>query len=331
MTVDASFNTYYDIKLDEDEKKSWGPYADGRLQFLPVDPSRINTFYVGERKLPSLQFVLSRRLASCKLDAFLDSADCTIADRIRLESCRSKESGRWLRLHPLIEPLSDAHFRIALRLRLGLPPLRYDVPLPCPMCKKGVDAEGNPDPWHPFACSAVRRRMVTTRHDRAMELVCRYARSCSVIARTEPKDFKSLVPDSELFFASKTLLTDLSGVHSLAPSHLERFPAPGQAMQHRATDKHNKYDAHAEATGCTFSPLVMDAFGSMHKEFADVLDSIAEEAGLAAFAPAPGLLSPDDFLCALSAQWQKDNALIVLEWQRLCRKRMYHMHVQSAE
>ena len=75
----------------------------------------------------------------------------------------------------------------------------------------------------------------------------------------------------------------------------------------------------------------MGAFGSMHKEFADVLDSIAEEAGLAAFAPAPGLLSPDDFLCALSAQWQMDNALIVLEWQRLCRKKMYYMHVQSPE
>jgi hypothetical protein len=216
-TVDDSFHTYYDIKLDEDEKKSWGQYTDGRLQFLPHDPSRINTFYMGVRKLPSLQFVLSRRLASSKLDAFLASADCTTADRIRLHSCRAKESGRWLRLHPSIDPLSDAHFRIALRLRLGLPPLRYDIPLPCPMCKKGVDGEGNPDPWHPLACSAVRRRMVTTRHDRAMDLVCRYARSCSVIARTEPKDFKSLVPDAELFFASITLLTDLSGVHSLLP------------------------------------------------------------------------------------------------------------------
>ena len=61
------------------------------------------------------------------------------------------------------------------------------------------------------------------------------------------------------------LLTDLSGVDSLAPSHLERFPAPGQAMQRRATEKHSKYDAHADATGPTFPPLVMDAVGSMHK------------------------------------------------------------------
>ena len=74
---------------------------------------------MGERTLPSLQYVLSRRLATVKLDAFLASADCTTADRIRLHSCRSKESGRWLRLHPLIAPLSDTHFRIALRLRLG--------------------------------------------------------------------------------------------------------------------------------------------------------------------------------------------------------------------
>ena len=208
---------------------------------------------------------------------------------------------------------------------LGLPPLRYEIPLPCPMCEKGVHRDGSPDPWHPLACSAVRRRMVTSRHDRAMELVCRYARSCSVIARIEPKDFKSVVPDSELFFAAETLLTDLSGVHSLAPSHLQDSPAPGQAMERRATHKRNKYDPHAEATGSTFVPLVMDAFGSMHKDFADTLDRIAEEAGLAAFAPAPGLMTPDDFLCALSTQWQMDNALIVLEWQRMCRMRMYHV------
>ena len=325
VTADDSFNTYYDIMLDEDEKKSWGPYADGRLQFLPLDPSRITTFYMGERKIPSLQFVLSRRLASCKLDGFLDSADCSTADRIRLHSCRSKESGRWLRLHPLIAPLSDAHFRIALRLRLGLPPLRYNIPLPCPMCMKGVHRDGSPDPWHPLACSAVRRRMVTSRHDRAMELVCRYARSCSVIARIEPKDFKSVVPDSELFFAAATLLTDLTGVHSLAPSHLHDSPTPGQAMERRATHKCTHYNPHAEATGSTFAPLVMDAFGSMHKTFGEVLDRIAEEAGLAAFAPAPGLMTPDDFLCALSTQWQMDNARIVLEWQRMCRMRTHHV------
>ena len=324
-TADNSFNTYLDIALDEDEKKSWGPYADGRLQYLPLDPGRIATFYMGGRTLPSLQHVLSRRLATVKLDAFLASSDCTIADRIRLQSCRSKESGRWLRLHPLTVPLSDSHFRIALRLRLGLPPLRYDIPLPCPMCEKGVHRDGSPDPWHPLACSAVRRRMVTSRHDRAMELVCRYARSCSVIARIEPKDFKSVVPDSELFFAAETLLTDLSGVHSLAPSHLQDSPAPGQAMERRATHKRNKYDPHAEATGSTFVPLVMDAFGSMHKDFADTLDRIAEEAGLAAFAPAPGLMTPDDFLCALSTQWQMDNARIVLEWQRMCRMRTHHV------
>ena len=107
IAADNSFNTYLDIALDEDEKKSWGPYADGRLQYLPLDPGRIATFYMGGRTLPSLQHVLSRRLATVKLDAFLPSSDCTIVDRIRLQSCRSKESGRWLRLHPLTVPLSD--------------------------------------------------------------------------------------------------------------------------------------------------------------------------------------------------------------------------------
>ena len=36
-------------------------------------------------------------------------------------------------------------------------------------------------------------------------------------------------------------------------------------------------------------------------------------------------MTPDDFLCALSTQWQMDNARIVLEWQRMCRMRTHHV------
>jgi hypothetical protein len=261
--------------------------------------------------------MLSRVVANADFSRFLESSDCSISDRIRLMSCRSKESGRWLMPHALAPPLPDPLFRIALRLRMGLPPFAYDLPA-CPLCNKG-----DGDAWHPFACAAVRRRMVTTRHDRAMDLVCRYARSCSVIARLEPKDFKSLVPDAELFFSALTALGDLSGVHSLSPTHLAASARPGQAMERRATAKHTKYDRQAAATDSTFYPLVVDCFGTMHEEFSNLLDLIEEEAGLAAFAPTPGRMTREDFIAVFASQWQRDNAYIVLQWQRMARMRMY--------
>ena len=98
---------------------------------------------------------------------------------------------------------------------------------PCPLCARDTTE----DPWHPLACQSVRRRAITTRHDRGMDLVAKFARSCSVLARFEPKDAGSLVPDGELIFSQDAELVDLSGVHSLAPSHLHNSPQPGLAVE----------------------------------------------------------------------------------------------------
>ena len=321
--ADPTVDSYYDIKIDEEEKKAWGPYVDARLQFLPSSADRIIFYYCGERTIHSLQFMLSRSVANAALDRFLAGDECTVSDRIRLTSCRAKESGLWLQLHPLSLPMPDPLFRIALRLRLGLPPCAKDLPSPCPLCGKGVGVDGTPDAWHPFACSSVRRRMVTTRHDRGMELLCRFARSCSVIASLEPKDFKSLVPDGEFFFSGFSALGDLSGVHPTAPSHLHASPQPGKAAERRAAAKDAKYASHAESVGSSFSAFVVDSFGCMHKHFTKFLDRIEEEASLAPFLASPGRLSRDDFLSLFAAQWQSDNARIVLQWLRMCRKRMH--------
>ena len=61
----------------------------------------------------------------------------------------------------------------------------------------------------------------------------------------------------------------------------------------------------------------------MHKDFTTFLDRIEEEASLAPFLASPGRLSREDFLSLFAAQWQSDNARIVLQWLRMCRKRMH--------
>ena len=174
--------------------------------------------------------------------------------------------------------------------------------------------DGTPDAWHPFACSSVRRRMVTTRHDR----LCRFARSCSVIASLEPKDFKSLVPDGEFFFSGFSALGDLSGVHPTAPSHLQASPQPGKAAERRAAAKNAKYATHAESVGSSFSAFVVDSFGCMHKDFIKFLDRIEEEASLAPFLASPGRLSREDFLSLFAALWQSDNARVSQTHSQLC-------------
>jgi hypothetical protein len=314
----ADVAEYTDIPVSDEEKKAWGPYSDPRLQYLPFDPNNMITFYKGERRIPSLQRMLSRCVENAALVTFKESADCSLADRIRLDACRDKASYAWLFPHPRAVPLTDTLFCIALRLRLGLNPLPYDLPSPCPLCN-----HGHGDVWHPFACPAVRRRAVTSRHDKAMDLVCRYARSCSVLARLEPKDFKSLVPDAELHFAHRTVLSDLSGVHPTAPSHLISA-RPGLAKNRRAQAKHSKYDPQATQAGSDFIPLVVDSFGSMHHEFTTLIDSIEKEADQAGFAPSPSRMTRDAFISMFACGWQADNGRIILEWQRLCRQRLFH-------
>ena len=134
-----------------------------------------------------------------------------------------------------------------------------------------------------------------------MQLVCRYARSCGVLACAEPKDVGSLIPDGEFHFSRFTILVDLSGVHPLAPTHLEDFPNPGQAMQNRANTKNSKYQDHADERHCLFVPLVIDAFGRLHPEFVSFIDRIEEETVAWGSGASPSRITRELFLAELSS------------------------------
>ena len=161
--------------------------------------------------------------------------------------------------------------------------------------------------------------MVTTRHDSAMQLVCRYARSCGVLASVEPREVGSLIPDGEFHFSSFTFLVDLSGVHPLAPSHLVASPNPGQAMESRANTKETKYQAHADERGCLFVPLIIDAFGRLHPQFLSFIDRIEEQALAWGSAASPSRMTRERFLADLSSSWQRDNARIILQFASMCQ------------
>ena len=130
----------------------------------------------------------------------------------------------------------------------------------------------------------------------------------------------SLVPDGELIFSQDAVLVDLSGIHTLAPSHLEKSPTPGLAMDRRATTKHNKYDSHALSINCLFFALVADAFGSLRQEFVDLLLRIESHA-LDTRWVSPTRMTLDSFLVRFATEWQASNAAIVSQYTSMCTLR----------
>jgi len=196
--------------FDEDSKQGFGGF-----RTLPANADGISTYYQSRHKLPTLQRALSRQLEDCLLHSFLSSDACTRSDSIRLSSCKDRLTSRWLHPSPgsLNQPLPDLDFELALRLRLGLPPLDI-MPPSCALCDRDITN----NPWHALGCQSLRRRSITVRHDRAMQLLVKYARSVGVLASLSPKDLSSLVPDGEFFLSRETVLVDLSGTHPLSPS-----------------------------------------------------------------------------------------------------------------
>ena len=153
-----------------------------------------------------------------------------------------------------------------------------------------------------------------------MQLLVRFARSNDVLARFEPKDMGSRVPDGELIFPRKIVTVDLTGVHSLAPSHLRSSRRPGKAIQRRGRAKHLKYDADAKAIGATFAALVVDSFGSLHDDFISLVNEIEETATRGLGQPPPFRITRETFLSLFSTEWQASNAAIIGQWLCLCQR-----------
>ena len=101
--------------------------------------------------------------------------------------------------------------------------------------------------WHAFSCVKLRRKAVTIRHDSASQLLCRFARSNGALARVEPKDEGSLIPDGEVILPLKTILFDISGTHPAAPTYqANNARHPGAAISARESNKNNKYSAYSK-------------------------------------------------------------------------------------
>ena len=178
------------------------------------------------------------------------------------------------------------------------------------------------DQWHALSCVKLRRKAVTTRHDSAAQLLCRFARSNGALARVEPKDSGSVVPDGEVTLPTKTVLFDVSGTHPAAPSYRSNNARhPGTAISARECTKNNKYLAYATALNARFVPFVIDTYGWLGKPAIKLIKEIADDA----FHPRLGLpactrITSGNFLGLLAVDWIRHNANIIFQWSTIVRR-----------
>jgi hypothetical protein len=298
--------------VDDDKDNKHKP----KVYDLPLDPSDIHTHYDGAARLPELQRSFTCQLEDQKLALFLDSADCKPVDTIRLNSCRASR-GRWLSTD-YSYLLTNNQACVIMRLWLGLDPLANVLFTSCPLCRK----EMIHDQWHALSCVKIRRKAVTSRHDSAAQLLCRFARSNGALARIEPKDEGSLVPDGEIILPLKTVLFDVSGTHPAAPSYqAHNARHPGAAISARERIKNNKYSTYASTLNATFVPFVIDTYGWLGKPAAKLINTIEADA----FHPRLGLpactrITSSNFLGLLAVEWQRHNANIIYQWSSMIRR-----------
>ena len=284
-----------------------------RLRTLPLHPNEIISHYEGIPKLKGLQRALSQQILNHRLHTFLESAECTNSDVVRLASCRQKTTQRWMQPSTSSPIYTDLCTTIVTRLRLGLPPLD-DIPETCPLCKEDVTAS----PWHALSCAKLKRKMVTRRHDRCCQLLCRFARSNDCTAHVVQKDLAHLLPDGEIHMFYRTVDFDVSGVNPHAPSYVDM--APGNAMVAREKFKISKYGTHSQQGGRTFAPFVLDSYGCLAPAALQLLKDIRDESLSSPLGtPHPFRLTRSSFLAELSRNWQYDNARIVVQWMTLVR------------
>ena len=282
------------------------------LSTLPYSPDDIIEHYRGSPSLAGLQRCLSKRILNQRLHTFLHSEDCSNADLLRITSCRHKSAARWMQPHPAFPTLSDLATTVISRMWLGLGPMP-SLPDHCPLCSLDISEH----PWHAFSCKMLKRKSVLLRHDRACQLLLRFARDNECTGFFVTKDLARVLPDGHISMAHRTILFDLSGVNVHAPSYQDM--KPGQALDARASAKVSKNGHYSHEQGCTFVPFILDQFGSLGPEALQLLKDIQAEALFCSGSPNPLRLTRSSFLHQLSCLWQFENARIVVQWLTMAR------------
>jgi hypothetical protein len=277
---------------------------------LPPDASRFIEFYTQD---PSAAEGLQARLTKIATARRLKECMKSKMDEARMMSLRSCKDGitRW----PLVLPatpdrrMSDLEVADAVKQRLGLAPT-VNMPEMCGRCSKPI---GPQDPYHPLTCVPDTGRGKTTRHNDLAREIQRAIQDAGGSAELEPKrrdpESKKRV-DLDVWLGDENLWIDVTCVHALAPSNINRK----DPIESAAGFKERKYSNMVERQEglIKFVPFVTDTYGKLGSEAVEFIDK------LATFAQANGRGDADcfrgDLMDRLAICLQQNNSRITRNW-----------------
>jgi hypothetical protein len=281
----------YVNKLDPNPRKRLVP---GTLEL-----NVIKAFY--EPGTHKIQHKLTKALESGIFDSWLGTLGTH--DRIRMQSLSQAGTGAWLTAIPR-EPeyqLSTPHFVVAMRFRLGLPPVN-DLPH---HCKCGQPMTND----HVVGCKSMARGPLTHRHNQVVMTCARHIRRLGFSVTVEPRDSPDGIPDLAISLADREHFVEISVLHPQAPSHQH-----GNPIQNRENQKKAKYQQHTQRHAPSqLTVVVLDSYGASGagvREFELVLQELHQSQGEGR--GAEQYLVVSEFKEAVAISLQRGNATALL-------------------
>jgi hypothetical protein len=242
---------------------------------FPEHPSDLWSWYGKTGAGPGLQRLLVAEIEDDRAARLLQDVHGDHLSIARLTGARSKLAGAWLTTLPVSRDhtLSDNHFRMAARLRLGLPP-QDDLPRQC-----ACQAVLREDPLHFFSCKKLKQSAMTMRHDLIVRILSRFVQRAGGSCYVEPKFYAGKRPDIHIYFPSSRTMVDVSVIHPGAASFARQAHVPLSAAHSRERDKVSKYRQVAHSESASFVPFVLETFGVWYQALKFVTDvsSLARE------------------------------------------------------
>ena len=259
--------------------------AQHALHLLPSDPSLASfTSHFAQHSPAGLQRCLSATLHSTNFSRLL-SSPMPPADYACIVSCSAPFSSALFHTLPTLPALSidDGPLRLALRLRLGLPPFPAsviaDLPHRCSMSHPLRD-----NPTHGLDCNKS-RGLTIKRHNTIRDHIGTVASSLGIFFEAEPLSLARSPNDIRadgLLQLGDALPTnryafDVTVWHPTAPSHISTAAHSLAVARQAADDKVLKFaDQIRSSRHCEhFLPVAIETYGGLEPRAVDLLRLIA--------------------------------------------------------
>jgi hypothetical protein len=258
-------------------------------------------YFVGDEELSRFTDKLQKKLSEpFKREVYAKLyQQSSPAARLRLDSASGPGASAFLTCLPTspLTTIPDTEFKIAVRLRLGAPPVDMSsLPTQC-ACPKRVDLSANA--FHLLSCNLLcssssmqslraewEASLWNERHAKVMRAITKLLSAAGIGVIEEPgplndkdaKDARAPKPDQLLSFVSlgaspavRRVCTDVTVIECNAIARIKTKQSAVSSLTAKAREKCAKHSDAARRAGVDFVPLVASSLGSLHESFAQFL------------------------------------------------------------